>query len=180
MFLIVSLTIASLRTRLRVRAPHAVCRTNHCTRIHARPSALRLPGVPPARASPARSVCLIRLSDPPAQHQSIADSMGIAVSGSAPTCPASIVSHHSQPAARHPIFSRFQPVEPVGCESPLTTGAIQMPPPRQSLPLYPSIADDHTQPAAVRLTAGPPIATKPVDCEPPLTINSQTHLLSAA
>ena len=132
------------------------------------------------RTPPARSVCLILLSDPPAQHQSIADSMGITVSGSVPTCPASIVSHHSQPAARHPIFSRFQPVEPVGCESPLTTGAIQMPPPRQSLPLYPSIADDHTQPAAVRLTAGPPIATKPVDCEPPLTINSQTHLLSAA
>lgn len=141
MFLIVSLTIASLRTRLQVRAPHAACRTNHCTRIHARPSALRLPGVPPARASPApfysvpryrrgstppaRSACLIRLSDPPAQHQSIADSMGIAVSGSAPTCPASIVSHHSQPAARHPIFSRFQPVEPVDCESPLTTSGRQ-------------------------------------------------------
>lgn len=133
MFLIVSLTIASLRTRLQVRAPHAACRTNHCTRIHARPSALRLPGVPPARASPApfysvsryrrgsHPTCPIRLSDPPAQHQSIADSMGIAVSGSAPTCPTSIVSHHSQPAARHPIFSRFQPVEPVGCESPLTT-----------------------------------------------------------
>ncbi|KFJ07770.1 hypothetical protein BTHE_1927 [Bifidobacterium thermophilum] len=76
------------------------------------------------RTPPARFACPIYLPDLPAQHRSIADAMGhsrLRLRPPPPPAPASIVSHRSQPAARHPIFSRFQPVEPVGCESPLTT-----------------------------------------------------------